>query len=649
MEKDHQELSDILMNAPIGIFKTSPQGRFLSANIVCAQYLGYSTPQELTDSVTDIAAQIYADHSDRERVLGLLTQNEEVVNYECRFLRRDGSDFWVNITLRAIRASNGKIAHYQGFAVDITKRKQAEEALLHSEKYYRAVFEISGAAQIIIEDDTTISLANSRFEELTGYSRKEIEGQKSWTEFIHPDDVLFMKKNHQLRRYEPGNAPRKYEFRLIDRHGEMHDIFLCVDLIPGTTQSVASCIDISDRKQAEKERERLQLQLLHAQKMESIGRLAGGVAHDFNNLLQAMSGNVQLLLMGKENDHPDAPRLKTIAKSIDRSAHLVRQLLIFSRKSEAQRQRVDLNREVQEAAKILERTIPRMIRIELQLEKRLLPVHADPAQVELLLLNLGNNAAHAMSNGGQLVIQTKNVVLDENYAHAHAGTKPGRYVLMSVEDTGCGMDSNTLEHIFDPFFTTKEVGTGTGLGLASVYGIVNSHDGIILCLSEQGRGTTFQIFWPVMPGPVEAKHAPPMNTVMRKGTESILVADDEEVIREVTREVLENSGYTVITAASGEEALSLFAEKGRLVDMVILDLSMPGMGGRQCLEELMRINPAARVLISSGYSPDGPAQKISKVATGFISKPYQLAELLAKVRQVLDDTQDTTAERVPSP
>ncbi|HDQ40090.1 MAG TPA: PAS domain S-box protein [Desulfonatronum sp.] len=394
---------------------------------------------------------------------------------------------------------------------------------------------------------------------------------------------------------------------------------------------------IVQRKKADEERERLQMQLLQAQKMESIGTLAGGVAHDFNNLLQAMSGNVQLLLANKQQDHPDVRRLHTIAKSIDRSARLVQQLLIFSRKAEVQRQRVDLNHEVRETARILERTIPRMVRIELRLDEQLWPVHADPAQIELVLLNLGSNAAHAMPDGGRLVVETRNVILDEGFVRRHSWSRPGGHVLLSVTDTGCGMDKSTLEHIFDPFFTTKEVGLGTGLGLASVYGIVRSHDGLILCSSEPGQGTTFKIYLPAAPKPegtVDAAAHEGKSAHVGSGT--ILVVDDEEVIRDVTREALEGSGYAVIGAASGEEALVVYAGKGQTVDMVILDLNMPGMGGRRCLEQLLEINPEIRVLIVSGYSSAGQAREISHGAAGFLGKPYQLAELLSKVRGVLE-------------
>jgi two-component system, cell cycle sensor histidine kinase and response regulator CckA len=262
--------------------------------------------------------------------------------------------------------------------------------------------------------------------------------------------------------------------------------------------SVGIVRDVTDFRHAEKEREKLQSQLFQAQKMESIGMLAGGIAHDFNNLLHAMGGNLELLDRKIPDDHPGKKRIPTIRKSMDRAAHLVRQMLLFSRKLEVQRRELDLNHEIQEAATMLERTIPKMISIELNLDKEARLINADPIQVEQVLLNLGANAADAMPDGGRLIIETVNAELDQDFVRTHSGAKPGKYVLMTVTDTGTGMDKKTLEHVFDPFFTTKEVGKGTGLGLASAYGIVKAHEGYITCQSQPGKGTTFKIYWPAV-------------------------------------------------------------------------------------------------------------------------------------------------------
>ncbi len=397
-------------------------------------------------------------------------------------------------------------------------------------------------------------------------------------------------------------------------------------------------MDVTQRKQAEAERERLQAQLLQSQKMESIGILAGGVAHDFNNLLHAMRGNIELLERNKSIDAQGLTRLQTVIRSLDRAAKLVQQLLLFSRKVESGRERVDVNHEVREAARMLERTIPKMIALELRLDPEAWPISGDPVQIEQILLNLAGNAVDAMPEGGKLVMETSNVVLGEAFTRLHQGSTAGRHVLLNVTDTGCGMDAATLKHVFDPFFTTKEVGQGTGLGLASVYGIVKGHGGYICCYSEPGQGTVFSIYLPATDR-VQAETTDPEPASLLRGVgETILVVDDEADIRQVTTEALESSGYFVLEAASGEEALAVHAEKGRAVDLVILDLGMPGMGGRRCLLELVRHDPEVRVLISSGYATGNLAEDVRREGSaGFIRKPYQLKELLDAVRKILDN------------
>jgi PAS domain S-box-containing protein len=397
--------------------------------------------------------------------------------------------------------------------------------------------------------------------------------------------------------------------------------------------------DISERKQVEQEREKMQAQLLQAQKMESVGILAGGVAHDFNNLLHAMRGHIELLLQSKSEDHPDARRLQNVTRSMDRAAQLVQQLLFFSRKSASRRVRINLNKEAQEAFQILERTIPKMIALEQHLDPGIWPIFADPVQIEQILLNLASNAVDAMPDGGRLMVETSNVVLDEAFMRLHPGAFAGPHVLLTVTDTGSGMDKEVLDHVFDPFFTTKEVGRGTGLGLASVYGIVKAHGGHIQCYSQPGEGTTFRVYWPVVRGDEEMIEKSSQETLPpESGNETILVVDDDAQIRELTQEALEALGYSARMAASGEQALKIFQEQGASIDLVLLDLNMPGMGGYRCLEELLRLDPNVKVVIASGYTVNGHGENaVSSGAKGFIGKPYQLKELAAMVRKVVDE------------
>ncbi len=420
---------------------------------------------------------------------------------------------------------------------------------------------------------------------------------------------------------------------------DINSIITEINLMAGRIKDHTSQLqeEISERKQAEQDRKLLQAQLLQARKMESMGTLAGGVAHDFNNLLQVMLGSIQLLLKNKPENHPETSRLQSIAKSIDRAGLLVRQLLIFSRKAEAMKQQVDLNQEVLETLILLERTIPKMINVETKLAENLESIYADPVQVEQVLLNMAGNAADAMPQGGRLIIETKNMAIDEDFARTHLGAEPGPYVMLTVSDTGVGMDCNTRERIFDPFFTTKEVGKGTGLGLATVYGIIKAHDAHILCYSEPGQGTTFKLFWPAMPSDAPLQSKPEADQAFSGGTETILVVDDEPAIRELSCEALEMLGYTAYAAESGEQALEFYQQNEGKIDLVIMDLNMPGMGGFKCMEKLLHLNPDLKILIASGYAASGPEQDITAAgAQGFISKPFQLNEITSMVRQILD-------------
>jgi CheY-like chemotaxis protein len=299
--------------------------------------------------------------------------------------------------------------------------------------------------------------------------------------------------------------------------------------------------------------------------------------------------------------------------------------------------RVNLNQEVEDAKRILERSIPKMIALELKLAREPWPLFADPVQIEQVLLNLVTNAVAAMPDGGKLMIETSNIVLDEDFVRVHSGSSAGQHVLLTVTDTGCGMDREVLDHIFDPFYTTKELGKGTGLGLASVYGIVQAHGGYIHCYSEPGLGTTFRIFWPAVDKEDACPVSKPQEHALHGGSETILVVDDEPEIRELTQEALEALGYTVKNAANGEEALTVFQDHGRDIALVLLDLNMPGMGGYKCLQELLALDPAVKVVISSGYTANGHGKGVeSSGAMGFISKPYQLKELAVMMRKVID-------------
>jgi nitrogen-specific signal transduction histidine kinase/ActR/RegA family two-component response regulator len=395
--------------------------------------------------------------------------------------------------------------------------------------------------------------------------------------------------------------------------------------------------DVTQSKRMAKEKEQLQEQLLQSQKMEAVGTLAGGVAHDFNNILQVTLGYSELILA--DDDLPERYRadLRKVHESAKRGADLVQRLLTFSRKTEIKPQPLNLNRRINEMRKMLDRTIPKMIEIQLVPDADPAVINADPTQVDQVLMNLAVNARDAMPEGGKLVIETADTVIDEEYARTHLDAKPGPYVLLTVTDTGAGMDKETLEHIFEPFYTTKESGQGTGLGLAVVLGIVQQHGGLIKCYSEPGHGTTFKIYFPALVSEPEPT-APAERVIPRGGSETILLVDDEEFIRELGSRILTRAGYKVITASQGKEALEMYKKGNNEISLVILDLIMPEMGGKQCMEGLLRINPAVKVIIASGYSAESRTKEtLASGAKGIVNKPYNIREVLEAVRSALDD------------
>jgi len=380
----------------------------------------------------------------------------------------------------------------------------------------------------------------------------------------------------------------------------------------------------------------LRAQLLQAQKLEAIGTLAGGVAHDFNNLLQVVIGYSEVMLSRKQPSDRDYTDIQKIREAGKRGAELVRSLLMFSQKIEPKHVPVDLNHEILQIRDLLAHTIPKTIRIDLDLSDYLKKIYADPSQVGQIILNLAVNARDSMPDGGTLTISTTNSVISTDHSEFSRGVKKGEYVLLTVSDTGHGIDDELLPHIFEPFFTTKAVGKGTGLGLATVYGIVKQHNGHITCDSRSGIGTTFNVYVPTLITEKDTEKLM-VETSVIGGNETLLLVEDEELVRDLGREILADFGYEVIVAENGKSALDIYQEQKDRISLVILDLIMPEMDGRRCLKEILQMDRSARVLIASGYFEDITFDdEILSTAKGFILKPYDIRTLLQTVRKILD-------------
>jgi PAS domain S-box-containing protein len=515
---------------------------------------------------------------------------------------------------------------------EVAERKRAESALKESEQRFRCLGENSPEIIYTLGQDGAFTYVNPAWEKVLGHSVDEVTG-KYFVNFSPEEDVKkYVRLFKQIR--DGKETLRDISGTLLNKDGSPRLFSLSGAPNLGPDGSVSGMVGLL--KDVTEERN-LQAQLQQAQKMEAIGTLAGGVAHDFNNLLQAVLGYSDLILLHKTEKDTDQRKILEIKKAGERGAELAQQLLTFSRKVESKLRPTDLNHEVEQVHRLLGRIIPKMIKIELHLAENLKTVSADPAQVEQVLMNLAVNARDAMQEGGKLIIETQNTLLSEHYCRTHLGARPGEYVLLSVSDKGHGMDKETLASIFEPFFTTKETGKGTGLGLSMVYGIVKNHGGYIMCYSEPSEGSTFKIYLPTIEQQVEIQDSKE-DEIPIGGNETLLLVDDDEAILGLGSEALSEFGYTVLTASDGENALSLYRESPMKFDLVVLDLIMPGMGGKKCLEELLKINPIAKVVIASGYSFNGHAKEVLKMgASHFISKPYDINQMLKTVRCVLND------------
>jgi PAS domain S-box-containing protein len=552
---------------------------------------------------------------------------------EYRIIRPDGSVRWVSDRGFAIKDSKGKVVRIAGIAEDITDRKRSEVALREGEERFRELAELMPETVFEMDLEGNLTFVNRNAFNYFGYTPQDLKkGLKSF-DMIIPKDRERAQDNVAL--ILTGEKSGINEYTALRKDGSTFPVMIHSAPIFREGKPVGLrgfIVDITERKNAEEERRKLEVQFQQAQRFEALGTLAGGIAHDFNNLLMNIQGNTSLMLFEIEDSHPFFEPLKKIEKQVKSGALLTRQMLGYARKGKFNVKPVDLSQIVAESAETFGRT-RKEITIEREFDKDLFPVEADQGQIEQVLLNLYVNAADAMPGGGRLVLKTKNET-HLNIKSNHYDPRPGKYVQLTISDSGIGMDNQTLERIFDPFFTTKDMGRGTGLGLASVYGIVKGHDGYIDVESEQGRGTTFTIFLPATEKGIEDKAEADARLI--KGSGTLLIVDDEELVLDVGVNMLEKLGYTVLKAHNGTEAVNIFEAHHDKIKLVILDIIMPDMGGGMVYDKIKVINPEVKVLLSSGYSVDGQAiELLERGCDGFMQKPFTMEELSGKIRQIL--------------
>lgn len=626
------------------LFLETPDGKILDANEKAVELLGYTKEELLKLTVFDLVPE-----KTRKELPKLFhkIKLKKGVTIEAENLRKDGKVIPVEVSSKLFSFKGEEILSVE--VRDITQRKKLEKELKESlenqlrindelmqttirlkesEEKYRNLIEHSNDGIYILIGGKFI-LVNKKFEEIIGYTFNELNSPEFVFEStIAPEDRQMIRlRGEKLKRGEEVSS--KYRFRCVTKSGTKKYLETSVSYVKyeGEIATHGIVRDITEQRKLEE-------QFLQSQKMEAIGKLAGGIAHDFNNLLTGILGFAELLY-SRAQDEKTKHASEVILTTCRQAAKLTAQLLNFSRKGEFNPEPISINESIRNVLTLLEKMIHKDIEINCELQDKINITEADSGQVEQAIMNVVLNSFDAMPKGGQVSISSSNVFLDEKYCSSFPNLKPGNYVKVSVTDTGTGMTDEVKSRVFEPFFSTKGKGEGTGLGLSTVYGIMKNHNGHINIYSEINEGTTVNVYLPV----VKAKKGTQKETKVEflKGSETILLIDDEKVVRKVGKEILEELGYKSLIASSGEEGIRLYKENIDDIKLVILDMIMPDMDGETTYQKLKKINPDIKVIIASGYSQNGTAEKIVKKEKSiFVQKPFQIKELSDSIRKILD-------------
>ena len=641
-EAKYRQLHESMMDA---FFRVDMSGRFIECNGAYLNMLGYTEEEIRSLTYADITPVRW--HAVEARIIDqqVLPRGYSDV-YEKEYRRKDGTLVPIENRTMLLKDETGRPSSMWGIIRDITERKQAEVALKRSEERYRHLLEsvTDYVYSVQVENGQPVSSYHSPgCLTVAGYTPEEFAADPHlWYLMVHEEDRPAVLE--QALRVLSGHAS-PLEHRIIHKDGGIR----WVRNTPVLRRDQQDCIeaydgivtDITEQKRAEEERKKLEAQLQQAQKMEAIGILAGGIAHDFNNSLTAIIGFGYLALMKMGPDDPQRQDIEHMLEGADRAALLTKDLLLFSRKQVSEKRPVDLNEIIGKVEKFLVRVIGENISCSISLHNEPIIVYADPHQLEQVLMNLATNARDAMAKSGDLIISTELIFVENDFVTIHGYGKSGRYALLTVSDTGEGMDEATREKIFDPFFTTKEVGKGTGLGLAVVYSIIKDHEGFINVYSEPGEGTTFRIYLPLISSEVRGEEIAAEKETLARGTETILLTEDDESVRGLISIVLKQEGYTVIEAVDGKDAVKKFMENKETIDLLLSDLIMPKINGMEAYDEMKVWRPGLKAIFVSGYAPDVIRQKMPlESGVVLISKPILPYSLLKKVRSLLDEGEE---------
>jgi PAS domain S-box-containing protein len=625
LKKERDFVSAALNTVGAIVLVLGSDGRIVRFNRACEVVSGYTFVEVQGRFVWDFLIPPEQVEGVK-KVFSALTSGMFPNNYENYWVARDGQRKLIAWSNTALLAADGSVEYVIPTGIDITEHRKAEGALLEEKKFSDVVIDSLPGLFYIVDEASNIIRWNKNLQEVFGYTPEELT-DKNALDFFREDRELVNGKIHEV--FQTGSA--QVEATMVTKYGVSLSFMLTGFrmIMNNKPYLVGVGIDISERK-------RLEDQLRHSQKMESIGTLAGGISHDFNNILTAIIGYGSLLQMKMRDDDPLKHNVNQILASANRAASLTQGLLAYSRKQVLNPQQVNLNDIIIKVERLLERIIGADVEFKRILTDKDVTVLADPGQIEQVLMNIATNARDAMPDGGYLYIETQRVDLDDASAKAHEIRKPGPYAQILVTDSGMGMDQKTRERIFEPFFTTKEIGRGTGLGLAMVYGIIKQHNGFVEVESEVGMGTTLKIYLPIAQKEEVAVQQADL-PFDKGGTETLLVAEDDEIVRNYITSALSQFGYTVIQAENGEDAVKKFMANRGAIKLVLLDVMMPKKNGKEVYDKIRIFEPDIRALFLSGYSADIMNKKgLLEKGFNFLYKPIPMGDLLRKVREILD-------------
>jgi PAS domain S-box-containing protein len=603
-------------------------GLIVEMNRVTCDMFGYDRGELKSLSLDRLCAEDLSPYTPGDmRELTTKVRSGEPQFFEWKMRDREGRIFWVEILMKLVRL--GTTDRMLVVIRDIKARKTAEEALNSERLKLKILSDNAPFGMVLIDREGRYTYINSKFRDMFGYDLNDIPDGRTWFRRVYPDDRLRQEAMTTWREEISGlpRGERKLKVFAVTCADGSQKVVNFIPLKLDSGDYLVTCEDITELKKLER-------QLHQSQKMEAIGSLAGGVAHDFNNILTTLMGYAGLLQMEMDRHDPLGLYVEQIISASQKAANLTRSLLAFSRQQPIVLNPVSINDTIRSTQKLLKRLLTEDVEFRVSLEPEGMVIMADATQIDQILFNLVANARDAMPKGGRLLIATSKTDIDERFVRAHGYGKPGMYVMVIVSDTGTGMDEATKEKIFDPFFSTKEVGKGTGLGLSTVYGIVKQHDGFINVYSEPGKGTTFRIYFPLVG--LEAPQEKGFEPVTQKGTETILVAEDNADLRHLVTKVLAKHGYRTIEAVDGQDAIDNYG-KHKGIDLIIVDSVMPKRNGREVYEEIRKVDPAVAFLFTSGHTKDTILNRgIADSEFDFLPKPIAPFELLQMVRKVLD-------------